>query len=143
MPLSFFLVATQFTCLGMIALTGPLIPGNYALLAVQLAGLGLGLWAVFSMRIGHFNIFPQPLAWSRLVVSGPYKYIRHPMYLALLLVTLPLIIDTFSFFRLGVWLILLADLLLKLFFEEKLLLDKLEGYETYTRNSSRLFPFLF
>ena len=76
--LSFFLVVTQFACLVGIALTGPLIPGNYALLAVQLAGLGLGLWAVFSMRIGNFNIFPQPLTWSKLVVSGPYK-VRLPV----------------------------------------------------------------
>lgn len=141
--LSVSLVGIQFACLGAIALTGPLTPDNDALLAVQLAGLGLGIWAVLTIRIGHFNILPQPLAWSKLVTSGPYKLIRHPMYLALLLVTLPLIIDTFNFFRAVVWLTLLADLLVKLSLEEKLLRGKLEGYEVYIQNSFRLFPFIF
>jgi len=141
--LSVSLVGIQFACLGAIALTGPLAPDNDALLAVQLAGLGLGIWAVLTIRIGHFNILPQPLAWSKLVTSGPYKLIRHPMYLALLLVTLPLIIDTFNFFRAVVWLTLLADLLVKLSIEENLLRGKLEGYEVYIQNSFRLFPFIF
>lgn len=141
--LSVSLVGIQFACLGTIALTGPLTPDNDALLAVQLAGLGLGIWAVLTIRIGHFNILPQPLAWSKLVTSGPYRLIRHPMYLALLLVTLPLIIDTFNFFRAVVWLTLLADLLVKLSIEENLLRGKLEGYEVYIQNSFRLFPFIF
>ena len=101
--ISLILVGVQFACLGAFAITGPLIPGNFALLAVQLSGFGLAIWAVYSMRIGHFNILPQPLSWSRLVTAGPYKYIRHPMYLALLLVTLPLIIDTSNYFRLGIF----------------------------------------
>jgi protein-S-isoprenylcysteine O-methyltransferase Ste14 len=141
--LSLFLVGIQFACLAGMALTGPLIPDNSTLLAFQLAGFGLGIWAVFSMRIGYFNILPQPLSWSRLVTSGPYKYIRHPMYLALLLLTLPLILDTFNFFRLGIWLLLLVDLLLKLSFEEKLLQNNLDGYDRYIQKSFRLVPFFY
>ena len=141
--ISLILVSVQFACLVAFAITGPLIPGNFALLAVQLSGFSLGIWAVYSMRIGHFNILPQPLSWSRLVTAGPYKYIRHPMYLALLLVTLPLIIDTSNYFRLGIWLVLLADLLVKLLFEEKLLQDGLDGYDLYIQKSFRLVPFVF
>ncbi len=136
-------VFIQFLCLGMLAVTGPLIPSIPVLLVIYLVGLGLGIWAVLSMRIGNFNIIPNPFAWSKLVTSGPYRLIRHPMYLALLLVTLPLVIEEFTFFRLGIWLVLLFDLLVKLNFEENLLRIKLDGYEQYIQGSSRLIPYLY
>ena len=136
-------VFIQFLCLGMLAVTGPLIPSIPVLLVIYLVGLGLGIWAVLSMRIGNFNIIPNPFAWSKLVTSRPYRLIRHPMYLALLLVTLPLVIEEFTFFRLGIWLVLLFDLLVKLNFEENLLRIKLDGYEQYIQVSSRLIPYLY
>ena len=136
-------VAIQFICLGLIAITGSLIPSNNALLVIELSGLGLGIWAILSMRIGNFNIAPDPFKWTQLVTSGPYRLIRHPMYLALLLTTLPLVINDFDLFRISVWLVLLLDLLLKLNYEEKLLARKLVGYDQYMGKSARLIPFLY
>ena len=140
---SILFVAIQFLCLGLIALSGPLIPSNAALLVLLLLGLGLGLWAILTMRIGNFNIAPDPLARSQLVTSGPYRLIRHPMYLALLLATLPLVINSFDPLRLSIWLVLLIDLILKLSYEEKLLVVKLAGYDQYIQRSYRLIPFLY
>ena len=140
---SIVLVVIQFACLGLIALSGPLIPSNPALLVLLLLGLGLGLWAILTMRIGNFNIAPDPLARSQLVTSGPYRLIRHPMYLALLLATLPLVINSFDPLRLSIWLVLLIDLILKLSYEEKLLVVKLAGYDQYIERSYRLIPYLY
>ena len=136
-------VAIQFICLGLIAITGPLFPSNVTLIVIELSGIGLGIWAILSMRIGNFNIAPDPLKWTELVTSGPYRLIRHPMYLALLLITLPLVIYDFDLFRISVWLVLLLDLLLKLNYEEKLLARKLVGYDQYMGKSARLIPFLY
>jgi protein-S-isoprenylcysteine O-methyltransferase Ste14 len=136
-------VIVQFLCLGLIAITGPLFPENNALLIIELMGIGLGVWAILTMRIGNFNITPDPLNWSKLVKSGPYRLIRHPMYLALMLTTLPLVINNFNLFRLIIWLILLVDLLLKLNYEENLLVNKLAGYEQYADQSYRLIPFVY
>jgi protein-S-isoprenylcysteine O-methyltransferase Ste14 len=140
---SILFVAVQFVCLGLIALSGPLIPSNPALLILLLLGLGLGVWAILAMRIGNFNIAPDPLARSQLVTSGPYSKIRHPMYLALLLATIPLVINSFDPLRFSIWLILLIDLLLKLNYEEKLLVVKLAGYDQYRKRSYRLIPFVY
>jgi protein-S-isoprenylcysteine O-methyltransferase Ste14 len=139
--MSFVLI--QFACLGLIALSGPLIPANIALLAIELLGIGLGVWAVYVMRIGNFNITPDPLNDSQLVTSGPYRLIRHPMYLALLLTTLPLIIYSFDLFRFSIWMILFFDLLLKLNYEENLLVLKLVGYDGYIERSYRLIPYIY
>ena len=138
-----FFVIVQFLCLGLIAVTGPWFPDNVLMLAVELLGVGLGVWAIFTMGLGNFNVTPDPLASSHLVTSGPYRLIRHPMYLALLLVTLPLIAAQFSILRAAFWLVLLVDLLVKLNYEEGLLTARLEGYREYKQNSYHLIPFIY
>lgn len=140
---SLLFVAIQFACLGLIALTGPLIPSHTILLILELLGLGLGIWAILSMRIGNFNIIPDPLSRTKLVTTGPYSFIRHPMYLALLVTTLPLVLSNFDILRLGIWLILLIDLILKLDYEENLLVVELAGYDQYVQKTYRLIPLLY
>ena len=140
---SLTLVVIQFACLGLIALTGPVFPANGLLLTLELMGLGLGIWAVLTMGIGNFNVAPDPLKWSRLVARGPYRAIRHPMYLALLLLTLPLVVTEFSALRLAMWLALFADLLLKLNYEEELLAARLEGYREYQQHTYRFIPLIY
>jgi len=140
---SILFVVVQFLSLGLIGLTGPIFPDSFVLLLIELIGLGLGVWAVLAMRIGNFNIIPDPPQTSILVRRGPYQLVRHPMYLALLLTTLPLVINYFSVFRFLVWISLLVNLTLKLNYEEGLLLEKLDGYRKYTGESYKIIPFLY
>ena len=140
---SFALVLVQFATLGLIAITGPIFAPNPILLAVELLGIGLGVWAVFTIGIGKFNILPDPLTYSRLVRRGPYRLIRHPMYLGLLLVSLPLVVTEFTTLRLALWLLLLVDLLLKIGYEESLLVGRLVDYKEYMEHSYRLVPFVY
>ena len=95
------------------------------------------------MRIGNFNITPDPLKTSVLVITGPYQLVRHPMYLALLLTTLPLVVNSFSLVRFFVWIILLVNLLLKMDYEEDLLSEKLAGYRKYAGESYKIIPYLY
>jgi protein-S-isoprenylcysteine O-methyltransferase Ste14 len=137
------LVLVQFACLALIALTGNLFPDNILLLLLEIAGIALGIWAILSMGIGNFGIRPEPLEKSVIITKGAYRWIRHPMYLALLLTTLPLVIADFSYWRLGIWLVLLIDLLIKLNYEERILLSTLTGYQEYRQQSYRLIPFVY
>jgi protein-S-isoprenylcysteine O-methyltransferase Ste14 len=140
---SIIFVVVQFLSLGLIGLTGPILPDSFVLLMIELIGLGLGVWAVLVMGIGNFNIIPDPPQSSILVRRGPYQLVRHPMYLALLLTTLPLIINYFSVFRLLGWIMLLVNLLLKLNYEEGLLSEKLDGYHKYAGETYKIIPFLY
>jgi protein-S-isoprenylcysteine O-methyltransferase Ste14 len=133
---SYGFVFVQFACLGLFAITGPLFPDNSVLLIVELLGILIGVWAVFTIGLGRFNITPDPLESSRLVTQGPYSLIRHPMYLALVTTGLILV-------RAVLWVILLVDLLLKLNYEEGLLSVQIKGYSEYRQKSYRLIPLIY
>lgn len=139
---SFLLVAIQIGTVGFLLLSGPVwAAGTLALM--QLAGVGLGLWAIVAMRIGNFLVVPEVKADGILITRGPYRRVRHPMYTALLLVTLAMVLNDATTLRLGVWGLLFIDLLVKLLYEEKLLRRHFPEYEGYMQQSWRLIPFLF
>ena len=140
---SYSLVAIQFACLIAIALTGPILARSPALLVMEAAALLLGLWAILAVRIGNVNVLPDPRQEAVLVQSGPYRWIRHPMYSALLLGTLALVLDSPSPLRWSLWIVLLIDLLIKLRYEERMLLEHFGGYGAYMDGSKRLIPYLY
>ncbi len=78
---------------------------------------------------------------QRLVATGPYAVIRHPMYVANILIYLasPLVLG--SFWALVPAALTPAFLIARIFNEEKVLREKLEGYADYARRVRyRLIP---
>ena len=57
-------------------------PYSYAGLLLVLGGLGIGLWAVGLFRRSGTTVRPSK-APTALVVRGPYRFSRHPMYLGM------------------------------------------------------------
>jgi protein-S-isoprenylcysteine O-methyltransferase Ste14 len=140
---SYLLVTLQLACIGIIAFSGPFFPKNIFFLSIGILGALLGLWAIFKMELGRFNITPDVHKNSRMVAKGPYKYIRHPMYVSVLLVTLAWVLNYFTLFRFGIWIVLLIDLLLKMTFEERLLSEHYEQYQDYRKRTKKLIPRIF
>jgi protein-S-isoprenylcysteine O-methyltransferase Ste14 len=141
--LSYILVAVQFFCLGAIALSGPVVPASPIWSLLTMAGVILGVWAVLAMRISAVSILPEVRAGAQLVTRGPYRVIRHPMYSALLLVGLGLVLGAPSLLRWLLWLTLLCDLMIKLTYEERLLARRFNDYSTYQQRTWRLIPFVY
>ncbi|GJL52249.1 MAG: isoprenylcysteine carboxyl methyltransferase [Nitrospirales bacterium] len=143
LPKSTLLVGVQFVCIGIIVLTGPIIVSMSWPLGLELAGVIIGLWAFQAMSIRNLHIFPEVHEKSVLVTHGPYHFIRHPMYTALLLCTLAMVVDEYSTIRLVVWVFLVIDLIVKLTYEETLLVQRFQEYTGYQRQTSRLIPYVF
>ncbi len=107
------------------------------------AGVALAFWAIYQFRGGGLTAFPEPKPDRDLICSGPYKQIRHPMYSSLFLVITSLLIMEFNGFRMAIALAFLVNQVLKLLYEEKMLLERMPGYQNYMQNSWRLLPFVF
>ncbi len=110
-----------------------------------LQGLGgaLAAWALWTMPPRQLRFFPELAGQARLITHGPYRWIRHPMYLALLITLVALVFAKPTPDRIAIWLALVADLLLKLRYEEQLLAARFPDYEAYRRRTKRIIPFLY
>jgi protein-S-isoprenylcysteine O-methyltransferase Ste14 len=138
------LVLIQFACLGFLIITGPVIPTHIFLLVLYISGITLGIWAVLKVaRKSKLGITPEITRGGKLVTDGPYKYIRHPMYTGVLLVSLSLVVNQPNLMRAIIFTMLAADLVIKLNYEEELLKKYFSDYEDYKHITRKLIPFLF
>lgn len=76
-----------------------------------------------------------------LKTAGPYRWIRHPIYAALMLAALGL--ASGSWVGWVAWTALVVVLLAKVMLEERLLASEYPEYEAYTRRSWRIVPFIW
>ena len=81
---------------------------------------------------------------QKLVTTGPYSSVRHPMYSAQLLIYLSLPIALGSYWALIFFLAMPAVLVYRLLDEEKILRKGLAGYNAYCKKTPyRLIPFVW
>ncbi len=93
--------------------------------------------------LGNFNIEPEVKSVT-LITSGPYKWIRNPMYIGVLFILAPIVIQNFDMLNSLVLIVLLITLLLKIHSEEQLLKERFgEEYTKYKMKSNRLIPFIY
>ncbi len=112
-------------------------------LAFQLLGIGIGIWGILIMGVGNFNIQPEVKSYS-LITSGPYKWIRNPMYLAVILFYVPIVIQYFRLMNVLVFIVLFIAILLKIYSEEQFLEEQFgDKYLKYKRRTKRLIPFIY
>lgn len=139
---SLVLVAVQIALLIFLVFSGPWpVNGWPALLAIS-GGL-LALWALAAMHHSKFSILPDVRPGASLVNRGPYRWIRHPMYTSLLLVGLGVVWNHPSPVQWVALLLLLADLLAKLHYEERLLSAVFPDYPAYQAQTKRLVPHIY
>lgn len=137
------LVAAQFVLIGW--LIWPLTAQAWSppALALLACAIMLGLWAVAHNRPGNFNIRPEPKSFARLVTSGPYRYMRNPMYSALLLFGAAEVVAYRDLWKIACWIALALVLLAKAMLEERGLRALFPEYAAYARRVRRFIPGVF
>lgn len=137
------MVGLQFLLISWMAYTTPvqkirLLPLLFLAIAVLLAG-----WAILVMRKSRLRINPVPSPEATLITDGPYRYIRHPMYSAIMVGCTGLLLAHFTGLRLLLTLALIVVLLAKLSWEEKMLKHTFTLYQDYSKQSKRLIPLIY
>lgn len=108
-----------------------------------LLSAALGAWTLLHNRMGNFNIHPEPKANGVLVTTGPYRWMRHPMYTTVLLAAAALACLSGSVLAWLLWTLLFGVLLVKSVMEEHWLHTHHPHYQTYRRRRKRFLPWLF
>lgn len=112
-------------------------------LVLLLGGVFLGLWAVSANRPGNFYIRPVPKPGGELIEHGPYRVIRHPMYLSLILAGLGAALVPMRTVTWISWTALVLVLTAKAILEERALQQQFPEYRDYCARTWRFFPGLF
>ena len=112
---------------------------HYLALLTAAIGLIVLLLSIYALQ-KSISPFPSPKKNAILIDSGVYKYIRHPIYTAILLSTFGWAIYSGSLFRIIVFITLFLLFEIKSTFEEKLLIAKYPNYLNYKKTTGKYFP---
>ena len=112
------------------------IPLGVVLIAI---GLGIAFWAVSLFRREGTEINPTSEANKKLVVAGPFRYTRNPMYLALVLFSLGIafVAGSLPMFVVPVLVFATANFVHIPFEEAKMRRQFGQAFDDYTRRARR------
>lgn len=136
------LVTLQFLLIGLLLIFTPIKSINITTIIIIVLAIALAVWAIKTMASGKFRIQPIPDLDAKLIVSGPYKWIRHPMYSAIFLGVTGLFSSHFSWLKIFLFIALIIVLTIKLLWEEKMLNAKFADYEIYKQQTKRIIPYI-
>jgi protein-S-isoprenylcysteine O-methyltransferase len=116
------------------------LPVRLAGLAVGLAGAALLVWA--AVLLGRFLRHEAAVREDHaLVTSGPYRFVRHPVYTGYLALLLGSGVASLNVCVLSLWPISLLGILIQAASEEQVLRERFgRDYELYVRRTGRLVP---
>jgi protein-S-isoprenylcysteine O-methyltransferase Ste14 len=126
--------------LGLIARNSILANSPAAIAAQVLAGL-LMVWARMTFGRRSFHASADPTEGG-LVTTGPYRYIRHPIYAAILLFLAAAVLSHLSLANISLALIASAAVALRIVAEERLLVERYPDYAAYAARTKRIIPFV-
>jgi protein-S-isoprenylcysteine O-methyltransferase Ste14 len=141
MSKSIILVVVQFVLIFAIGFYADIF-GNMFTNSLMFLGVILGLWAVITMKF-NVNVLPNVRESQKLFIDGPYRYIRHPMYLAVLMTTFAWVLNRINLITIVLWLILSFDLITKIRYEENMLIKHFSEYKDYKKKVKTLIPFIW
>lgn len=137
-------MTAQFLLLGLLLLrpkaTVLMTPSWAPALAIAFGVLGAGiLIAAWLALRASLQISPIPKDGAALVTSGIYRFLRHPMYIGVLLFGAGLVLTNINGITIAIWSALFITLICKARFEDSLLAIKHPNAAAYQSKTFGLF----
>ncbi len=118
-----------------------LIGSNAVSVAVQIGAVGLMIWARVTFGKRSFHLSGDPTE-GKLVTSGPYRYLRHPIYAAVLYFLWAGVLTHLSLESVLTGLGGIVGVGMRVYVEESLLRERYPEYGEYAGRTKRIIPFL-
>jgi protein-S-isoprenylcysteine O-methyltransferase Ste14 len=116
--------------------------GSVAGICLLLLGLLLTAAGFFSLG-KSLSVLPRPKEKARLVETGAYRLVRHPIYSGIFFASLGWGLSVHGWLTIGYATLLFIVLDLKAHREERWLLEKFPEYAAYQKRVRRLIPFIY
>ena len=144
MKVALSLVGLGLMIIGVLSLgaLGALFVVNAFVIVAQVCAAALMVWARLTFGLRSFHAAANPTEGG-LVTSGPYAYIRHPIYTAICLFVLPAALASWSVLGVALGTLVFAGSLMRMLSEERLLIGMYPAYATYAAATKRMIPRLF
>ncbi len=117
--------------------------GSPWFLLLCLIGALLGLIVLYYNRPGNFSIYPEIQAGAVLITRGPYRFVRHPMYCALMLMMVGIAGYNGHWVNYTASLGLILVVTTKALREERLLDLEFADYTRYALRTKRFIPYIW
>ena len=118
-----------------------LFAGRPGLLVVQVLAVILMIWARLTFGIRSFHYAANPTAGG-LVTSGPYRFVRHPIYAAILFFVWAGVASQISLVGVGLGILVSGATAVRIIAEERLVTARYPEYVAYAARTKRVIPFL-
>lgn len=112
------------------------------LIAVQGAAVLLMIAARLTFGRRSFHAAATPTAGG-IVTTGPYAYLRHPIYAAVLYFVWAGTFDNISWLAVASALVVSAGAFVRMLTEERLLVERYPQYRDYMARVKRIVPFVY
>jgi len=125
-----------------------LLEKNYILsknpitIIIQLCSLTLMIWSrlVFGIRSFHATANTTK---GKLITTGPYRLLRHPIYAAVIYFSWASIIAFPLVETIAAACLISGGLFVRMLLEEKSLMATYDDYAAYSQHTKRIIPFIF
>jgi protein-S-isoprenylcysteine O-methyltransferase Ste14 len=108
----------------------------------EVASVVLMVWARLTFGRRSFNAAANPKAGG-LVTTGPYRFIRHPIYTAACLFGWSGILANWSLINVLLGVLLIVGAVARMLCEERLIIEAYPEYRDYARATKRMVPYIF
>ncbi|WP_442482279.1 methyltransferase family protein [Aeoliella sp. SH292] len=102
-------------------------------------GIGLRTWCHFLLR-GQFSPFVELRANHQLIDTGPYRWVRHPMYLGTLMILAGLSLVTPTWWSAAMTSLATLGIIARVRHEEQKLTAGVDGYRGYQQRTWGILP---
>ena len=120
------------------------IPERLRQTGLILAIFGVLLFLIAMLQLNkNLSPFPSPKSGSELVMSGLYKFIRHPIYTGILIAFIGFALFSESIYKIMITFGLYLLFLIKTEYEEHRLQEKFSEYDQYKKVTGRFLPKIF